>query len=1044
MSTVLGRVVVRETSAPVVGLVAAAYAAGAGAGADGARAVGIHRRLGSRITGEDGRFEITYQVPEELRADWDLVVTVSPPDDSGEPGASPEPLVSAGRSDPAPEETFLFRISVDQLIEIGVVQAPDTPDDTPIDPAPLLARQARDRELRAVFDTHVRQVAATRLQATQQLSQQVDGHFGRFMQALSGVEEGNLGRYVTPEQTISAVSREVVQDGITNRVNTATAEGAAVFSQAQLDELTTRYGKELTAVPAAALERLWGQRAVGANRTWEAAEWCKNLAPINDCVSALDPKQPEHHDDPKQPEHHDHQDMPGGDPPRHAGPDAAEAGGLKLHAGVGKPPAQPAEPQATQANVRSLISRLTATMTSPEEQVLFGVRPSVGDVQGNVDGFSLRSGPADVPAVYDFHRLEIAFAPVWQELFDKWAVRTGRKLYEQFVQLGQDPNEYLFSGGVAGVDSLSPQFLPWLPFGIGGFTVEAGGAEPPPLVVQEFGISKQEWNVLPADYQDQLTTLAQHTSGIGAIIAFVGTDPRDGAQRIIEYARAKLREPRDFDRMHELLDELGKRLKEPYRFNVYAAGPTGRSVNFALLVSYRQKWTPLTYQVGELVQTVPMAPKEVRKYSKKITRKLTRSEKEMRSSLQSLRTESTVTARVESEIISKARGRTNFETAAEGGFQVGVWHGSGSAKFGVEADKESAETKREFRESVFKAAAEYRSEHKVEVETSDASEYAEEQSGEISNPNDELPVTYLFYELQRRYRVEEKLSKVTPVVMVAQEFPTPDEIDEDWIVAHDWILRRVILDDSFVPAINYLASKVVGDEKALQEQHYSLEQRRQLLEQLGGELVTVRRTLQERYQAMQQAIQGHAAAETASGGEGALVDIHEFFWGSDDPNPESYRIVEDAAKDAYERVERQERELRERLDRETAAVAEMSNHYTKALSEHLNRRTQISRLRVHLKANIIYYMQAIWSHEPSDQRYFRLRDVPVPRLTGEKAYQIVPDPDAAPVPPTWTKPHKLKVTVDIDPTKIEYDALGDVADLDNLLGFKGNYMMFPL
>jgi hypothetical protein len=41
-----------------------------------------------------------------------------------------------------------------------------------------------------------------------------------------------------------------------------------------------------------------------------------------------------------------------------------------------------------------------------------------------------------------------------------------------------------------------------------------------------------------------------------------------------------------------------------------------------------------------------------------------------------------------------------------------------------------------------------------------------------------------------------------PVILVAQEFPRPDEIDEDWIIANDWILRRVILDDSFLPALN--------------------------------------------------------------------------------------------------------------------------------------------------------------------------------------------------------------------------------------------------
>src|SRR4030095_2091860 len=118
--------------------------------------------------------------------------------------------------------------------------------------------------------------------------------------------------------------------------------------------------------------------------------------------------------------------------------------------------------------------------------------------------------------------------------------------------------------------------------------------------------------------------------------------------------------------------------------------------------------------------------------------------------------------------------------------------------------------------------------------------------------------------------------------------------------------------------------------------------------------------------------------------------------------------------------------------------------YTKSLSEHLSRTTQIARLRVHIKSNIMYYMQAIWSHESPDQRFFRLHDVPVPKLKGKIKYTIVSDPDAVPLPPDWTKPHKIVAQCEIDPNLDDYETLEEVADLDNLLGFKGNYMMFPM
>ena len=57
---------------------------------------------------------------------------------------------------------------------------------------------------------------------------------------------------------------------------------------------------------------------------------------------------------------------------------------------------------------------------------------------------------------------------------------------------------------------------------------------------------------------------------------------------------------------------------------------------------------------------------------------------------------------------------------------------------------------------------------------------------------------------QRRYRVSERIHRITPVVLVAQEVPTAARDRRGLAVTYDWILRRVLLDDSFVPALNYL------------------------------------------------------------------------------------------------------------------------------------------------------------------------------------------------------------------------------------------------
>ncbi len=149
--------------------------------------------------------------------------------------------------------------------------------------------------------------------------------------------------------------------------------------------------------------------------------------------------------------------------------------------------------------------------------------------------------------------------------------------------------------------------------------------------------------------------------------------------------------------------------------------------------------------------------------------------------------------------------------------------------------------------------------------------------------------------------------------------------------------------------------------------------------------------------------------------------------------------------DAYEREAKEEKEVKARLERETTALNAATEAYGKQLSDHLNRREQISRLLAHIKANILYYMQAIWSHEPLDQRFFRLHEVRVPVLKGSLTYSLEEDANAVPGPPDWAvKPLKVVVKSSIGGEELQYESLEEAADLDILLGFKGNYMIFPL
>ena len=243
---------------------------------------------------------------------------------------------------------------------------------------------------------------------------------------------------------------------------------------------------------------------------------------------------------------------------------------------------------------------------------------------------------------------------------------------------------------------------------------------------------------------------------------------------------------------HDLIERLRRTRSAAYPFRYFAASPTARSINFGVIVTYRQQWTPISYQVGELVSTIPLAPKEVRRFSKRTVIKTKRAQQEIESNLVTRRGESEERSRAESEIVARASAKTNFTRSNEGTFNVGgegLIGGSttSSSTFTRDAERHSDSVKKEFREAIIKSAEEYKNERKVEVSTEETFEAETTEAAEIQNPNDEIPVTFLFYELQRRFRVAEKLHRLQSVVCVAQEVPASNAIDPAWLIRHDWI-----------------------------------------------------------------------------------------------------------------------------------------------------------------------------------------------------------------------------------------------------------------
>ena len=683
--------------------------------------------------------------------------------------------------------------------------------------------------------------------------------------------------------------------------------------------------------------------------------------------------------------------------------------------------------------------------------------PVLGSIPTNVFAQQAES-PADTEAIYDFHTLQVAYPYVWASLEDGLLYDRIIDFYEtrNRIQYGPEHHAALRS------DSFDvPQSVDEVDRDLRG-SLLMKNAEPlpvPPRVVRWLPrMSPALWGWIGSDERQRfLDYIDSHVSpdnpdvllSSGEVLAAM----RDEVARLHDEMELEGGPTRSWARMLEMVKETQERLRETYAFDVFHP----RSYNYGLLATYRQHWSPGPYQTGDLVATLPLAPGESRKFSAKrvVTKK--RSDKEAENALEHRRQEESKTSRAEADIARKATTRGSFTNTSEAGSNLVVSNSANTTVVSGDTARESARTKKEFREATRKACAEYRTERTIEVETSSTEQIEESTSGEVKNPNNEITVTYLFYELQRQYRIRERLHKVQPVIMVAQPVPAPHEVDEDWLLAHEWILRRVLLDDRFHPALDYLTGQLLADEQSIALKREQVRLQRRVVREMEARMATLIRKRESAREALRSAIKGQADTQ------GFFEDVGEFLFGGED-DTEAARAKLEAAERAIETLESDLTEAQSQFTANVTSLGRATEELAESLNRQVGRRMAVDQLRIHVKDNILYYMQAIWDHEVPDQRYHRLYDVevdvPLPpdgrvglRRVDDKLRDVAGARGVAGGLDVWgyDRPrYKLGPLVesisDDDEPDVAFETkwLVEVADLDNPLGYHGNYIIFPL
>ena len=679
-------------------------------------------------------------------------------------------------------------------------------------------------------------------------------------------------------------------------------------------------------------------------------------------------------------------------------------------------PSSSVDLEATLATIVDEIARRTAPVLAQ--------RADETAIRERLRALELAAGPADRTALFDYGLLVGTVDGIWQEHLDENVVATASELHVAVMASGGAlPRAGALFGELSGaVQALAST--------LGGKRSETRPAVSHAAreVPRMFEVAAPVFEQLPEWLQGPAPHYQDHRGDqLPAADLWPTEEPP-----VPEY--------------QALLDELHDRLSEPFSFQVFAASGDHRAIDFGLFVTYRQRWEPRGHQAGALVKTITLAPREERSYVTRTTYKRASSSVQASNLERSDRSETQDTMRSAADIVSAAKSNLGFEVTAEGTVGIGeLFSSDSSMKLTQGSERSSQETRQFMREGVRRAAQEAKSSSRTEITTSESIESFSEESGKIVNPNEELPVTYLFYELQRRFQVSERLHRMVPVVMVARSVPGPEQITRAWLFAHGWILRRVLKDEQFGASLGYLLHESAGVEARLAQQQVHRDGLRRLVSRLSDEVERLARDTATRYGAVTRAFQTLLRAQTADANEGFLERAAEAVLG-DDSSVEAARLREQMAREAHEQALRAERDARDRLTNAASSLETATKEHADSLARFRDSELAVRRLRIHVKQHILHYMRAIWNAEDRDQRYFELHSVRVPRLAGHLDYRLVETPEAAPVPPLWQPPYTIEATLvpeNVDPMS-ETVRLGDVADLEHPIGYKGNFMVFPL
>jgi len=346
-------------------------------------------RIGSVLTDQDGFFEFIYedaefQIRNTTEKRPDIFITVmSPEEPDKDLSAQILYFTSFIRQNAGRSEQYLIQLTTEQLKQAGV-PIPTEPADNLEEPATVIHKVTQAIEQQEQIKQEIQKIASKKVATAREHSQQISTELEtRLIEKLTNVPAKHAERfnYVLPGTSVESTVWKTFNKDIDNVINPQKANtGLIVIPNSVLPHFKDGDNFRNDISEDEIEPFIFGGEDKDSRPTFLLREDPTSLM----CQAQILPESLQ-------------------DEPANGGENPTDANFPTPSTDDDNNNGDP-NGQATPEDVPEYIARLMEGMTSPEETVAFGVRQraSQDDVQKDITAFELRSGPADVPAFYDF------------------------------------------------------------------------------------------------------------------------------------------------------------------------------------------------------------------------------------------------------------------------------------------------------------------------------------------------------------------------------------------------------------------------------------------------------------------------------------------------------------------------------------------------------------------------------------------------------------------------------------------------------------------